>query len=309
MRKAVYFFCDDAELDPVAAGVLEVLRNSLELKESGITVDGMPAYAYTDAQGDRFDFVRCAYYFSHRYEQYLPVACESFSEYDVAGYINWHGGANAPDRVLTVHSIGNVVTGHFAPSDPTLMHNLITAMEEERAAAGLEEFTVHTEATHWSGAIHGSDPALIEGFPVPIYDIEIGSEPETLKNKAAHGVLARTLLRVFEKDVRPKVIFCLGGIHFDDNYSHALLQKELPISIGHFLPTIWLVNGDYTEQRGLDFLAHALETVHGGADAIVYNDNMKKPVKDCVRLFAQKTGLPLLKHRRLHQPLEMEWKE
>ena len=59
--------------------------------------------------------------------------------------------------------------------------------------------------------------------------------------------------------------------------------------------------------RGLDFLSHALETVRGGVDAIVYNDNMKKPVKDCVREFAARTGLPLLKHRRLHTPLDIDW--
>ena len=142
---------------------------------------------------------------------------------------------------------------------------------------------------------------------MPIFDIEIGSEPETLKNRAAAGVLANALLRVFDQDDRPKVILCLGGIHFDDTYSKALLQQELPISIGHFLPTVWLVGGDYTGQRGLDFLSHALETVRGGVDAIVYNDNMKKPVKDCVREFAARTGLPLLKHRRLHTPLDIDW--
>jgi len=103
------------------------------------------------------------------------------------------------------------------------------------------------------------------------------------------------------------VILCLGGIHFDDNYSKALLQEELPISIGHFLPTLWLVNGDYSGERGMTLLRHAMETIPCRVDAIVFNDNMKKHVKDCVRAFAAETGLPLLKHRRLHAPLEIEW--
>lgn len=307
MKKAVYFFCPDPALDEVASGVLAALKDTLPLSESGLVVDGMPAYTFTDAAVNRFDFVSCAYYFSHRYETYLPMANKNFADYDAAGYINWHGGANAPDKVLTVHTIGNVTTGHFAPSDPVFLRNLAVAIERGRVDAGLDDFSTHTEATHWSGAIHGSDPALIEAFPVPIFDIEIGSEPETLKNRAAAGVLANALLHVFDQDDRPKVILCLGGIHFDDTYSKALLQQELPISIGHFLPTVWLVGGDYTGQRGLDFLSHALETVRGGVDAIVYNDNMKKPVKDCVREFAARTGLPLLKHRRLHTPLDIDW--
>ena len=307
MKKAVYFFCPDPTLDDVATGVLNKLKQKLPLVESGLVVDGLPAYTYTDALGNRFDFVSCAYYFSHRYETYLPMANQHFADYDVAGYVNWHGGANAPDKVLTVHTIGNVTSGHFAPSDPLYLRNLATAIEQGRAQAGLSDFVTHTEATHWSGAVHGSDPALLEDFPVPLFDIENGSDPHTLKNEAAAGVLADALLRVFEEGPRPKVILCLGGIHFDDTYSKALIQQETPISIGHFLPTIWLVNGDYTEQRGLDFLHHALETVRGGVDAIVYNDNMKKPVKDCVRLFAQQTGLPLLKHRRLHNPQDIEW--
>lgn len=307
MKKAVYFFCPDPALDAVATGVLKCLKARLPLAESGLVVDGMPAYTYTDERGNRFDFVSCANYFSWCYDAYLPMANAHFADYDVAGYINWHGGASAPDKVLTVHTIGNVVTGHFAPSEPSYLRSLALALERGRAAAGLEDFTTHTEATHWSGIVHGSDPALIEGFPVPIFDIEVGSEPETLNDPAAHGVLAEALLRVFDDAPRPKVVLCLGGIHFDDTYSQALIQQQVPISIGHFLPSIWLAEGDYTGERGLAMLRHALETVRGGVDAIVFNDNLKKPLKDCARALAQETGLPLLKHRKLRAPLDINW--
>ncbi|NLT58023.1 MAG: hypothetical protein GXX99_03575 [Clostridiales bacterium] len=307
MKRAVYFFCPRPELDTVATHVLDHLRRRLSPQPSGLVVDGMPALFYVDAAGNRFDFVSCAYYFSHRYETYLDMANVHFKDCDIAGYVNWHGGANAPDKVLTVHSIGDVMTGKFAPSNPLYLRNLAVALERGRAAAGLDDFTTHTEATHWSGAIHGSDTALIEQLQVPIVDIEIGSAPETLADLRAAAVLADALLAVFDDDRRPKTLLCLGGIHFDSTYSAALIQPALPLSIGHFLPTIWLVNGDYSGERGLALLQHALDTVIGGVDAIVFNDNMKKPVKDCVRAFAEQSGLPLLKHRRLHAPLEIDW--
>ena len=162
LKKAVFYFCPDPALDLVATNVLDILKSTLPLQESGLVVDGLPAYTYTDERGDRFDFVSMAYYFSHRYETYLPVVNEHFADCDVAGYINWHGGANAPDKVLTVHSIGDVMTGRFAPAHPGYLRALARALEEGRVEKGLADFTVHTEATHWSGAIHGSDPALIE---------------------------------------------------------------------------------------------------------------------------------------------------
>ena len=302
VKRAVYFFCPLPELDIVAHNVLESLRARYPLREMGLTVDNLPAYAMEDGAGNRYDFVSMDYYFSHRYDRYLEMANTHFGDYDVAGYINWHGGANAPDKVLTAHTIGDVVTGVYAPSHPTYLRNLAVAIERGRAAAGLLDFTTHTEATHWSGAIHGSDTALIAQFQVPLFDIEIGSEPETLANPAAAQVLADALLQVFSSDERPISILCLGGIHFDSTYSEALIQEKRPISIGHFLPTIWLANGDYSGERGLELLRRAREAVVGGVDAIVFNDNMQKPFKDCIRAFAQETGLPLLKHRTLRTP-------
>lgn len=52
MKKAVYFFCPDPALDAVATGVLKILKERLPLVESGLVVDGLPAYTYTDERGD-----------------------------------------------------------------------------------------------------------------------------------------------------------------------------------------------------------------------------------------------------------------
>ena len=307
MKKAVYFFCPVEELDICASGTLRHIKELLPLKESGITVDDTAAYYYIDDDGNRFDFVSCSYYLSHRYDKYLPMMTEHFSNYDVAGYINWHGGANAPDKVLTVHSVGDVMTGKFAPSNPTYIKNLAVSLEKWRQNLGLSYFTTYTEATHWSGSIHGSDTALLEAYTVPMFDIEIGSQPETWANKAAQEALARTLTEVFKSNDRPKTILALGGIHFDETYSNSLKDAMSGISVGHYLPTVWLTGGGYEGEAGLDMLAHAVSTIAGGIDAVVFNDNMKKPVKDCVRAFAAKIGKPLLKHRRLNEPSQIEW--
>lgn len=307
MKKAAYFFCPIKELDACATGTLEKVKSLWPLQESGLVVDGMPAYMYIDPAGNRFDFVSCDYYLSHRYEKYLPMMNEHFADYDVAGYINWHGGANAPDKVLTVHTIGDVITGKFAPSNPLYTKNLAVALEKWRVNLGLEDFTTYTEATHWSGAIHGSDTALLEGYPVPMLDIEIGSEQGTLENPVAQEAIARALTEVFQSEVRPRTILALGGIHFDETYSTSLKDAASGISVGHYLPTIWLVQGGYEEEAGLEKLFHAVSTIEGGIDAVVYNDNMKKPVKDCVRAFAARIERPLYKHRRLYDPAQIEW--
>ncbi len=307
MKKAVYFFCPLEELDTCSLGVLKHIKEMLPLEESGIVVDGFAAYKYFDKEGNRFDFVSTKYYLSHRYEDYLDMMNEHFSDYDVAGYINWHGGANAPDKVLTVHSIGDVITGKFAPSSPVYIKNLATSLEKWRAELSLEDFTVHTEATHWSGTIHGSDTALIEGYPVPLFDIEIGSLPESLAHPVAQEAIARSLLEVFKSQERTKVVLAVGGIHFDDTYSVALKDDASNITIAHFLPTIWMVNGGYSGEEGLAKLRHAVETIEGGIDAVIFNDNMKNPYKACVREFAEKEGYPLIKHRKLHTPSEIDW--
>lgn len=66
------------------------------------------------------------------------------------------------------------------------MRNLMLAIDENRKALGLDDFRVVTEATHWSG-VHNDvgDPTLLNQYPVPMMDIEVGSEPESWENQEA----------------------------------------------------------------------------------------------------------------------------
>lgn len=99
MKKAVYFFCPDPSLDEVASGVLAALKDTLPLSESGLVVDGMPAYTFTDAAGNRFDFVSCAYYFQPPLRDLsCPWQTRTSQDYDVAGYINCTEGPTPPTR-------------------------------------------------------------------------------------------------------------------------------------------------------------------------------------------------------------------
>jgi len=111
---------------------------------------------------------------------------EHFSDFDLAGIITWHEGQNAPDKILTVHTTGDVDSGNFGPASPEYMRNLLLALERNRIKAELEDFSVTTEATHWSGMVYGGGtPDMIPQFPVPLLDIEIGSSPDSWPNETA----------------------------------------------------------------------------------------------------------------------------
>ena len=66
------------------------------------------------------------------------------------------------------------------------MRNLILAVDRERQALGMDDYSVVTEATHWSGAYdEDSDPSLLTRYPVPMMDIEVGSDPSSWDNMDA----------------------------------------------------------------------------------------------------------------------------
>lgn len=89
-------------------------------------------------------------------------------------------------RLCGIHSLGDVNIGNFGPAKPRYMRNLMLAIDENRKALGLDDFRVVTEATHWSG-VHNDvgDPTLLNQYPVPMMDIEVGSEPESWENQEA----------------------------------------------------------------------------------------------------------------------------
>ena len=310
MRKAVYFFCTDYERDEVAPRVLNYLKENYDLKLADFKFANKDVYGYHDDRGNLFSFVETDKVLSYDYDLYIPLLNKYFKDYDVAGVVNWHGGKNAPDKILTVHSTGDVVGKIFAPSNPVYLRNLLLAIEENRVKSNLDDFTTMTEATHWTGTIQGQDINLIDKYQVPIFDIEIGSTLESWKNPIAESVLANSLFRVFDDDIKPElkdiqVLLCTGGMHFEETFSNIIINTEKPVSIGHILSNQWMVQGEYDKEENYQYLKKCVDSISMKVDGIVIHDNLKSAYKNAVKKLGEELGVPVFKHKKLKKPSDL----
>ena len=310
MRKAVYFFCTDYERDEVAPRVLNYLKENYDLKLVDFKFANRDVYEYHDDRGNLFSFVETDKVLSYDYDLYIPLLNKYFKDYDVAGVVNWHGGKNAPDKILTVHSTGDVVGKIFAPSNPVYLRNLLLAIEENRVKSSLDDFTTMTEATHWTGTIQGQDINLIDKYQVPIFDIEIGSTLESWKNPIAESVLANSLFRVFDDDIKQelkdiKVLLCTGGMHFEETFSNVIINTEKPVSIGHILSNQWMVQGEYDKEENYQYLKKCVDSISMKVDGIVIHDNLKSAYKNAVKKLGEELGVPVFKHKKLKKPSDL----
>ena len=309
-KKAVYFLCVDP-IDHVAGAVFRASREIFSLTETDIVVDGHPVLRSEDGQGNTVYYVPTRKVASHDYNLYLPEMKRAFSDCDIAGIVTCHAGENAPDRIFTAHTTGDVASGNFGPAAPEYMRNILIAMEENRCKEGLEEFRVTTEATHWSGMVcGGGDPKLIPEFPVPMIDIEIGSTPESWSDERAARVLANSMGSVFVNDGRRvRNLLCAGGVHFDPSFAAAVFQTwdDSAFGVSHILANQWLVSGGYEDASGEERLEQCVQSIAGGIEGIVFHDNLKGVYKDRFRALGAKYNVPVLKHQALRRPETIAW--
>lgn len=304
-ERAVLFFCADAALDPVAHRVFDASRRLLPLAEAGGEVDGMPVLVHRDRAGRELVYVRTTDVLSHDYPRYLPLLAERFADFDVAMVVNWHEGANAPDRIFMAHTTGDVTSGIFGPADAALTTATLRAIERTRAEAGLDEYRTVTEATHWSGIVQGHAPELLAHYPVPVLDVEIGSTPESWADPRAVEVLARALPRVFDEVDRSRTsVLFVGGIHFEPSIRDALLGGACrsDLAVSHILANHWLAAGGYDQPQGEEKLEAGIRSIAGGVDAICFHDSLKGAMKERVRAVAARLGVLAFNHRRLRDP-------
>jgi D-tyrosyl-tRNA(Tyr) deacylase len=305
-KRAVFIFCGNLEKDPVAAGVLKQSQALFPLAETSQFVDGHHVLTWERPDGAIFYFVTTAEIISDDYAHYLPIMKGLFADCSVAGLVNWHAGGNAPDKVLCVHTTGDVPSGQFGPASPAAMFSLLRALEEFRQGLRLHDFRTSIEATHWSGVQNGQDPRLLLDYTVPLMDIEIGSCPTSYGDVRAAEAVARALPRVFD-DLGPfKSLLCVGGMHFEPAFNDPVLNTTDPLlGASHVLPNQWLET--YTDEGTQGRLLHCVNTIAGGIDAIVFHDNLKGAVKAQLRTLAETLGVPAIKHQRLRMPGTIEW--
>lgn len=304
-KKAVYFFCTDYEKDEVAPRVLDYLKNNYPLVLIKHKFDNRNIYEYVDENNNLFSYVETDKVLSYDYDKYIPLLNKLFADYDVAGVVNWHGGEKAPDKILTVHSTGDVVGGIYAPSNPLYLRNLLVSMENNRVKNNLDDFKVMTEGTHWTGTIRGGNINLIDKYEVPLFDIEIGSSLDSWSNETAVKTLATSLQDVFSHDDDIKVLLCTGGMHFEETFSNIILDKNYKISVGHVLPNQWLVQGEYDKDEKYDLLKKCTDSIIGNIDGIVIHDNLKSGYKNQIKKLADELGIPTFKHKKLRNPKDL----
>lgn len=301
-RKAVYFFCTDPALDEVAPRVFEASRELFPLSETDMTVDGYPVLSLTAPSGDSLYYVRTETVLCMAHDRYIPVINTLFSDCDLAVLVNWHGGQNAPDRVLCIHTVGDVASAAFGPSEPQLSTHLARALEKHRQALSLDTFSVTTEATHWSGIVYGGDTAWILKTPVPFLDLEIGSTRESYLEPAAAQCIALALGDLFAETGRYPVALYCGGMHFEDTITGAVLHPTHPVALTHILPSRWLETEAYTGDGGRARIRACLDSIRGGVQAIVIHEKLKREQRDLLEAIAAETGLPLLRRKALKAP-------
>ena len=87
IKKAVYFFCPNLEIDPVAGHVFDAISEMYSLVEANIVIDDYPVLKHLDDKGDEFYFVRTNKVVCHYYRYYLPIMNRYFSDFDMAGLV------------------------------------------------------------------------------------------------------------------------------------------------------------------------------------------------------------------------------
>lgn len=303
-RSAVFFFCADLDKDPVAPRVFAAVSRIHPTRKNHLVIDGFDVLEVTHGESSVL-LVRTANVLSHRYADYLPHLNAHFADCDVAVHVNWHGGERAPDRIFTVHTVGDIVSGHYCPAKPQLMRALLHGLESERRAAGLSDFSVTSEATHWSGIPNGLSPRLLDDYPVALMDLEIGSSAASWSNESAAAVVARAITRIFDSpDDNVVSLLCAGGTHLEAAFSEAVLTSigDRAIATSHILSKIWLAQGEYGTPTGMDKLRACARAIVGGVHAVVFHEDVKGDVKAQLEKLAGELRVPLVKRKALRDP-------
>ncbi len=301
MKTAAYFLCMDASKDEVAPLVFNKTNSLVSLTALDWIVDDYPVLEHMTNDGNRLLYIRTKVVLCQDHHTYQPVL-ERLKDVELIGMVNWHGGQNAPDKILAVHTAGDVMSSYYTPSKPLYATNIMRSLEQYKNATQLNDFSVTSEATHWSGIVYGGDVSWLKDVHAPLIDIEIGSTSLSYNNKEAIEVISKSLLDVFDNKQSFPTVLYVGGMHFEDTITNAILHPTHPFSLTHILPSRWIDNERYMGKIGLENIKKCIASIEGGIDGFVIHEKLKKPAKDVIRQLAEELDLPLINRKALKTP-------
>lgn len=297
----VYFFCMDDTKDEVAPRVYAACEAELQLETTEMVIDGYPVTRHTLSNGSRLYFVRTKTVLCMAFDQYIDAINGLFSKCDLGVLVNWHGVANAPDRVLCIHTVGDVLSGTFGPSAPKLSTQLARRLERFRIELGLDDFSVTSEATHWSGMVYGGESSWINDVTLPFLDVEIGSTPESYAHPGAISAIAKALCGIDDEGQYPVMVYC-GGMHFEETITRAILHPTHPVALTHILPSRWIENEQYAGEVGKTRLKDCIQSIEGGIAGFVIHEKLAREQRETIAAFAEEINVFVVKRKALKTP-------
>ncbi len=303
-----YLFCTDELKDKVGPLAWQVARELIPMTPAGFAADGGDVMKVEDRAGNEIFLVPTLEIVSHNLRRYQPLLSGFLGASALAGIVNWHEGGNAPDHIFCVHTNGDVPSGCFPKAQPHLTSQLLRSLDKEARLKGLVDWRALPEATHFSGVVYGTKPSALLDLPVPLVDVEIGSNPCSWSDRVAAEALVLALWRAFECEeaLLPVVLF-VGGMHFDAALAEGVVGNGgagPSCSFGHVLPNQWVVNEGYLGADGMDKLRAAVSSLTVKPDILVYHDNLKGPFKSAVRALASELSIPAANHRILRRGVQ-----
>lgn len=294
--KALYILCNNKELDTVGYNVTNYLLDNYTLEKESYKLDTCTVYKLNIDENTYF-FMITEDLVMHNTAYYLDFLNEYFNDVEAAVHVNYHTGGTAPDPVLTVHHVGDIISGTYLPYNPKYATNLLVNMDRLRKENDLVNFSCESETTHYSGIVSNIDPKLLLDYNVNNIDLEIGSVEASFNDPIAVKVICEAMFEIFNDTPEQRLnVLYLGGAHFEATYTNAILDKEYPIYLTHQLCGLWLmqVPEDEIETNIRELLNKSTIKY----DAIVFHEKVKK-LKPLLTTIGEDLDIKVFKYNAL----------
>lgn len=272
--KVLYIICNNKNIDEVGYNVYHHLLNNYTLENHSSSSDLCDVSSIKKGEHE-YIFMFTNDHVMHNTKKYNDFLNKNFLDVEAAVHVNYHKGSSAPDNILSVHQVGDILSNTYLKHNPKYATNLLVNMERIRKEEGLDDYTCESETVHFSGIVTNVDPKLLLEYPVDNIDLEIGSSSQAFNNKKAVDVITKTLFEFFNdtKDKRLNVLY-VGGAHFEKTYTNAILDKEYPIYLSYQLAGVWI--GSLSDEQFKQNIQLILDNTLIKYDAIVFHEKVKK---------------------------------